>query len=454
MAGIAGVLGGEKPLLSLLLLTLETLHRGWGLVGLAVALSRKNGTSIASKRYTEGSWYPVFASLLRKTVDSAESTGSRIAGGIGFVGESPLGGQPAVVRENGVELAVAFDGRILNRRLIAKSVGIEEGESEAETVARALARLYREHGRDIVEASRALVESAIGGFSMVVITSEPRLVAARDVQGFKPLSYSFSDSSLAIASESSALRVLGLEWRELSPGSVLSFDGSSLETATAGGLGEPTPCVFEYVYISRPDSVFNGVTVYLAKFNMGREVARVARADADIVVPLPESGKIAALGYSRESGIPLEEAIYVSRYVGRSFLAPKTIRSLIADAKYGIIEKLVEEKRIVLVDDSIVRGTTMRRIVRRLKQAGAREVHVRIASPRFRHSCPIIEDVSHKELAARSHSLFEKEIEADSLEHNRVDGLARAIGLPSLCTACFTGQCPLRRGGEFWRGEE
>lgn len=424
------------------------MHRGWGSVGLSVLFSRQNRRAIASRYYNEGWWHSLLLASIRRA-DGGTGSQREVLGGVGYVGESFNIAQPATYKLNGFEIAVAIDGKILNLSEIASSLGLAETEDKPDTLARVLSVLSREHGGDVVEAVKTLVKTAVGGFSLIAITSEPRLVAAKDAQGFKPLSYATSDSYIAVASETSALQSLGFEWRELDAGSVLSFDGRSLEVSRAEAT-TATPCAFEYVYLSRPDSVFNNVSVYSAKFNMGREVARRSFVKADIVVPLPESGRVAALGYSRESGIPLEEAVYTVRYTGRSFLAPKEVRDIVADAKYGIVKSVVKDKSIIIVDDSIVRGTTVRRLSLKLRSVGAREIHLRIASPRLAHPCPISSEMKLQDLAARNESLREALAGIASLHHNTIEGLRNAIGLDSLCTACFSGECPLTRGRDLW----
>ncbi|MEM1847480.1 MAG: hypothetical protein QXE35_06140 [Acidilobaceae archaeon] len=442
MGGLTGFLGGKDPLRMLSLLTLETMHRGWDLIGLTFAVSKQDRVTLIPKYYSIGSWYRFLTERLKK-VSASSSVDSSIVGGIGYVGETSQILIPAVEKTGNLKLAVAIDGDVLNLEEIANRLNVSSTGSKIEVLARVLVALSRESGGDLLEAVKSFVDIAIGGFSLVAISSEPRIVIAKDARGFKPLSYAVTDSGLAVASETSALQTLRLDWRELDPGAIASFDGKDFELVKAKAK-DPAPCAFEFVYISRPDSVFHGVQVYTAKFNLGRELAKIAEVKADIVTPLPDSGRIAALGYSRESGIPLEEAVYAVKYVGRSFLAPPEIRGTIADAKYGIVSSVIMNKSVVVVDDSIVRGTTMRRISRRLRATGAREIHLRISCPRFAYPCPINSEVSAHELAARAIHSFEKEIGVESLAHNSVEGLKRAIGLEKLCTACFSGECPLR----------
>ncbi|RLG84611.1 MAG: amidophosphoribosyltransferase, partial [Thermoprotei archaeon] len=220
----------------------------------------------------------------------------------------------------------------------------------------------------------------------------------------------------------------------------------SLEVARVRSRATPTPCIFEYVYFSRPDSFFNGVQVHEARVRMGMELARVAPVDADVVIPVPDSGRSAALGFSRASGIPMDEGLMRNRYVGRSFIMPPGLRELISSIKYGVVRRVVEGRRVVVVDDSLIRGTTMRSIVSLLRRFGAREVHVRIASPPVRYPCFMgIDFPTRRELIASKLGSVEevaRAIGADSLAYNTLEGLLRAVGLPSLCTACFSGTYP------------
>ncbi len=378
-------------------------------------------------------------------------TGSAHA--IGHVRYSTSGGfmdygsQPV---EIGVKprISIAFNGNIINYRELGAKIGVKsDNANDTIVLAHLLYKLTLDNNGDVVEAVKQLADYVIGSYSVVVLTSEPRIVIARDPHGFKPLAYSYTGKVFAAASETPALEQARLyEWTELGPGEIVSFDGKGVETTTARRKTVPTPCVFEYVYFSRPDSFFNGIQVHTARVRMGELLGITAPVEADLVIPVPDSGRSAALGYSRSTGLPFDEGLMRNRYVGRSFIMPPGLRELVSDVKYGVIRDSVQGRRIVLVDDSLIRGTTMRSIIRVLRMHGAREVHVRIASPPVRYPCFMgIDFPTRRELiASRTRSINEiaEEIGADTLEYNSLENLKKAVGIPSLCMACFSGVYP------------
>jgi len=443
MCGIAAYVGKREPISTLFQLLIELQHRGQEAYGIAVALRNGDIDAMHGGGFIQNVTPSGFRTIEKESF-----------GGIGHVRYSTSGGymdavvQPIVVGDK-FRIAVAFNGTIANYKELAREYGLGKAESDTNVFANALYIEALQHGRDVVEALKSLADKVIGGFSVVVLTNEPRIVFAKDPRGFRPLAYVYTGEELFVASETAALDIVaGGMWSEVEPGEVLSFDGGSLERSRATLAAEPSPCVFEYVYFSRPDSVFNGISVYTARLNMGVELARADSVEADIVVPVPDSGRAIALGYSRASGLPIEEAIYVNKYLGRGFIAPPSVRSTVARLKYGLIKHAIEGKRIVLVDDSIVRGTTMRDLIAKLRNAGAKEVHVRVGSPPFRFPCFMGIDVStSKELLAwGSMSLdnIRSALGADSVLYNSVEALTRAVGLCKLCTACFTGIYPFR----------
>ncbi len=372
--------------------------------------------------------------------------------GIGHVRYSTSGGymeygaQPIVAGKR-PRIALAFNGNIVNYAEIARIAGLTHVPSDAYALAGLVSYLATEHGGDVIEALRELPSYVVGSYSLAILTDEPRIVVARDPIGFRPLSISLGPGLYA-ASENPALEAIGLErWREVEPGEIVSFDGSSLEVTRArGGSGRVAPCIFEYVYFSRPDSVFNGVEVYSARLRMGMELGRNAPAEADIVIPVPDSGRPAAIGFSRVTGIPIGEGFAINKYLGRGFISPPSIRGAVTRLKYGVIRSEVRGRRVVLVDDSIVRGTTIRALASRIYRAGAREVHVRVASPPFRYPCFMGIDVPvRRELAAWRKSLGElaKDLGVDSVAYNTLESVVKAVGLPSVCHACFSGLYPL-----------
>ena len=300
---------------------------------------------------------------------------------------------------------------------------------------------FRETG-DEFEAMKEVFNEVRGAYA-VAFLFEGRLLVARDPLGFRPLSYGSGDGHY-FASEDSALRMFDLEIRDVRPGEVFLVD----ENAESKVLVRErrAHCVFEYIYFARPDSTLNGVNVYRSRYRMGVELAREDDVCGDVVIAVPDSGRAAAIGYARESGIPYEEGLIKNRYIGRTFITPgQFYRELKVRLKLSPVVEVVSGKKVVLVDDSIVRGTTMRRIVSLLKGAGAEEVHVRIASPPIRYPCYMGIDIPtrHELIAAwKSVGDIRESIGADSLRYLSVEGLKRAVGREDLCLACLTGEYP------------
>jgi amidophosphoribosyltransferase len=293
-----------------------------------------------------------------------------------------------------------------------------------------------------------------GAFSLIIVTSKNKLIAVRDPNGFRPLCIGKNGIGCAVASESCALETCGFDFlRDVKPGEVVLIENGEITQSliiqheedehsvkNTGGL-----CIFEYVYFARPDSVIDGLSVYGARYNMGLALAREYPVDADAVCGVPDSGLDAAYGYSAGSGLPLITGFVKNRYIGRSFIYPtQSKRDSAVRLKLNPLSANISGKRIVLVDDSIVRGTTSEKIVKSLKNAGAKEVYMRISSPPFRHTCHYGTDIDSEEnLIANNMSLDEicKKIGADSLGYISIDALKDACAQCSLsfCTACFTG---------------
>ncbi|MGN1100235.1 MAG: amidophosphoribosyltransferase, partial [Christensenellales bacterium] len=293
-----------------------------------------------------------------------------------------------------------------------------------------------------------------GAFSLIVMTSDQKLIAVRDPNAFRPLCIGENNTGVVFASESCGLDSSGFTMvRDVRPGEVLVAENGEITrseiclSAEKQGL-----CIFEYVYFARPDSVIDNQSVYGARYNMGRILAREYPVDADAVCGVPDSGLEAAMGYAAESGLPLVSGFVKNRYIGRSFIFPtQAQRENAVRLKLNPLKANVNGKRIVLVDDSIVRGTTSAKIIRVLKQAGAKEVHMRISSPPFLHTCYFGTDIgSEKNLIANNHPISEVKdiIGADSLGYISVEGLKEACGDCSLpfCVGCFTGQYAAETG--------
>ena len=349
-------------------------------------------------------------------------------------------------------IAVAHNGNIINAKEIRqqlKEKGIMfNATSDSEVVSSLLAYCVTTEKSalgGIIQAAGFLR----GAFSLVIASSKHKLVAVRDANGFRPLCIGQNETGFAVASESCALDTCGFAFlRDVLPGEVVVIEngkitqqGIRLEQKEADrGL-----CIFEYVYFARPDSIIDGLSVYEARYNMGIQLAQEYPVDADVVCGVPDSGLNAASGYSAESGIPLVCGFEKNRYIGRSFIYPTQIqRDSAVRLKLNPLAATVRGKRVVLVDDSIVRGTTSEKIVRSLKNAGAAEIHIRISSPPFRPTCHYGTDIDDENnLIANKMELDEirKKIGADSLGFISIDGLKKACGKSNLpfCTACFTG---------------
>ena len=302
---------------------------------------------------------------------------------------------------------------------------------------------------DVRTGIRRLVDLADGAYSLVILTSDGELIGFRDPKGFRPLVLGKLDSGYVIASEDSAIRQLGGKViRDVKPGEMIYIDKNGNIESEIVSTDRVSFCSFEYIYFARPDSILDGVSVYKARIRLGEILAEKHFVNADIVVPVPESSIPIAIGYSRKSGIPLELALIRTAVAKRSFIMPTQDKRLsVLEEKFGVVKEAVEGKRIVLIDDSIVRGNTMKRIVKLLRDNGAKEIHVRVGSPKIRYPCYMgIDFPTSKELIAhnRSEKEIAKEIGADSVEYLTVEEMIEAIGRKDLCHACFSGIYPLK----------
>jgi amidophosphoribosyltransferase len=309
------------------------------------------------------------------------------------------------------------------------------------------------------EAVQRACRKLKGAYALVV-ASPRKLIAARDPFGFKPLCIGKRDNAYIVASETCALDTIGATFvRDVLPGEVVAItqDGITSDTSMALPKEKQARCIFEYIYFARPDSHFDGESVYASRIRAGRFLAMDSPVDADIVTGVPESGNAAALGYSLESGIPYGTAFVKNSYVGRTFIKPKqSSRESSVQIKLNVLKEAVDGKRVIMIDDSIVRGTTSDRIVRMLRDAGATEVHVRISSPPFLWPCYFGTDIPAREqLIAYNRSIedIRKIIGADSLGYLGLERLSEMVeGLP-ICRGCFTGEYPMEPPKEDIRGE-
>ncbi|HKF43261.1 MAG TPA: amidophosphoribosyltransferase [Thermoanaerobaculia bacterium] len=382
---------------------------------------------------------------------------SRLTGrtAIGHVRYSTAGGsflanaQPIVFATGRGPLALAHNGNLVNvrqiRSALERSGALFTTTSDTEVILHLVAR---SKAPTLTEAiAEALVEVR-GAYSLLILSTEG-IFAARDPNGIRPLSLGIREGSPVVASETCAFDLIGARFeRDVEPGEIVRLSREGF-ASTRFAFPHHTPCVFEHVYFSRPDSLVFGRSVAATREAMGTRLAREHPAEADVVVPVPDSGMYAALGFARESGIPFALGLVRNHYVGRTFIEPKqSIRDFGAKVKLNPVREVVEGKRVVMVDDSIVRGTTSKKIVRMLRDAGAKELHVRISSPPTLASCHYgIDTPTRRELIASTASVEEIRdfIGADSLGYLSTEGMLQAFGRPqqATCTACFTGVYPV-----------
>lgn len=359
--------------------------------------------------------------------------------------------QPIEVNHQKGKMALAHNGNLSNaaqlRNTLELSDAIFHTTSDTETIAYIVTR-ERLKTPSIEDALSAAMNFLEGAYSLVLMSAQ-KLICARDPYGFRPLCYGRTPEGIYVAaSESCVLKAVGAEFvRDLEPGEILVFGPQGIISRKEHcGKQKKKLCIFEYIYFARPDSVIDGVSVHEARIRAGRILAQQHPAEADLVVGVPDSGLDAALGFSMESGIPYGIGLIKNKYIGRTFISPgQNARLDQVRIKLSAIEESVRGKSVVLVDDSIVRGTTSGRIVRLLREAGAREIHMRISSPPFLHPCYYGTDIDSREhLIACHHSVSETAeiIGADSLGYLPVSELYSLIGGSDYCSACFDGEYP------------
>lgn len=375
--------------------------------------------------------------------------------------------QPLTANLRSGPVAIAHNGNIINARQLRESLitqgSIFQGSNDTEVV---LHLLSRHPSSNIVECLKDAGQQLVGAYSFVLLTHD-RLLAMRDPLGFRPLilgtrTLDSGKKAYVLASESCAFDLIGADYvREIEPGEIFWVDENGEHSEwilPKNSERDSANCIFEHVYFSRPDSVVFGKSVYEARKWMGRELAKESPVEADIVIPVPDSGVPAALGYSAESGIPFELGIIRNHYIGRTFIQPsQSIRSFGVKIKLNPQTRVIEGKRAVVIDDSLVRGTTSQKVIQLVRQAGAKEVHFRLASPPTIGSCYYGVDTPHRsQLIAATKSIEEirKFIGADSLAYLSAEGLQRAVSAVSgettkstrkqFCDACFTGKYPTK----------
>ena len=358
--------------------------------------------------------------------------------------------QPCMINYSAGSLALAHNGNLVNAQTIRKELGgkgaIFQSTNDSEVIVHLMAQSKAETFLD--RAAEALRQVS-GAYSLVLMT-KTELLAARDPHGFRPLCLGKLDGSYIVASETCVMDLIEAEFiREVEPGELILINDQGIQSFFPFNKAETKHCVFEHIYFARPDSFMFGEHVYTARKNMGRAMAQESPADVDIVVPVPDSGVVSAMGFAEESGIPFEMGLIRNHYVGRTFIEPQSqIRHFGVKLKLNAVKKIIAGKRVAIIDDSIVRGTTARKIVKMLRDAGAKEVHLRISAPPILHSCFYgIDTPTKEELIAYTHNLEETRLylAADSLAYLSLEKMMEVLenGKKKFCSACFDGNYPI-----------
>lgn len=443
--GVFGIYSkGMKDLSRMIYFGLVTLqHRGQESAGIAVYNDKK------IHYYKEmGLVREVFNDTILK----------RLTGdiGIGHVRYSTTGesyvtnAQPLVVQYKGGSIALAHNGNLVNADKIRDELedngSIFQTSIDSEVIANLIAKNY---SLGFKEAITCAAKRIRGAFALSIIC-EGKLIGVRDPHGLRPLCIGKLDDGYVLSSESCALDVVGAELvRDVKPGEIVIIDDDGIESIMYEENKQKALCSFEFVYFARPDSVIDEESVYQSRIEAGKILARENPVDADIVMAVPDSGTVAAIGYAEESGIPYRQGLLKNKYLGRTFIQPdQKMRELMVKLKLSVLRENVEGKRLILIDDSVVRGTTSRRIVDMLRKAGAKEVHLRVSSPPVKYSCYFgIDTPTRKQLIGATHSVEEirEAIGADSLAYLSIPGLVKSIKMKDerLCTACFSGNYPM-----------
>jgi len=439
VVGIAGVPGAAE-LTSMALHALQ--HRGQESAGITVS----DGLRIHTHKAM---------GLVAKVFDEATVKSLPGTYAIGHVRYSTSGSsnlinaQPIQVASHRGAVSLAHNGNLVNAHELRRTMELEGSifstTSDSEVILHLMARSKAEHVED---ALQEILPRVSGAYSLVVMAGD-KVIAARDPMGFRPLCLGRFQDRYVVASESCAFDIIGAKYlRDVEPGELVVLGEGDLISRQVQPCTDERRCVFEHVYFSRPDSLVFGTSVEQVRRASGAILGREAPVPADVVTAVPDSSNTAALGYARATGTPFELALIRNHYVGRTFISPaQQVRDMSVRIKFNPVREVLEGKRVVVVDDSIVRGTTMRKLVKLIRQAGADEVHLRIASPPVTNPCFYgIDTPVRKELIASSHEVEEiaAYLRVDSLHYLSLDGLLEATGEGDrYCNACFTGQYPL-----------
>jgi amidophosphoribosyltransferase len=442
--GIFGVYAPGEDVAKITFFGLYALqHRGQESAGISTAdgnnLNLYTGMGLVSQVFTEDALEGLRGDIAIGHTRYSTTGSSRLYNAQPIKLSTPLG-----------DMALAHNGNVVNAGYLREEL-CERGYSfstatDSEVIGQLVASAP---GKGWVEKIQYAMNRLQGAYSLVILTREG-LIAVRDPLGVRPLCVGRLDGGWAIASESCALDHIGARFlREVEPGEILCADSHRLSSFQGGKEGKRAFCIFEYIYFARPDSICHKELIYPAREAMGAHLAREYPVDADLVIGIPDSATAAGLGYSRESGLPFREGLLKNRYVGRTFIQPdQRLREIGVQLKFNPLPGVLAGKRVVVVDDSIVRGTTTPRVINMLRKAGAREVHMRVCAPPIRHPCFFgVDMASSWELIAAQKEVPEiaQCIGADSLGYLSIQGLIESVGLPRelFCLACFTGDYPI-----------
>jgi amidophosphoribosyltransferase len=358
--------------------------------------------------------------------------------------------QPFLFEYSGGQLSIAHNGNIVNaqelRAELEASGSIFQTSSDTEVIVHLMAKAREP---DVLGKLVAALRRVRGAYSLVFLTHDAKMIGVRDPNGFRPLVIGRLKDAFVLSSETCSFDLIEAEFiREVEPGEIVIIDKGGMTSHRLPEVAAPTFCVFEHVYFARPDSFLNGRSVYRAREKLGKRLAQEAPIAADVVIPVPDSGVPAAVGYANEAKVPFEMGLIRSHYVGRTFIEPQdSIRHFGVRLKLSVVRSIVDGKRVIVVDDSLVRGTTSRKIVKMLRNAGAREVHLRISAPPTTHPCFYgIDTPTRSELVAASHTIEEigRYVTCDSIAYLSHEGMMAAVGADGsgagYCSACFTGK--------------
>jgi amidophosphoribosyltransferase len=425
-------------------------HRGQESAGIAVSDGRRitlyKQMGLVSQVFNEDNLRPLQGHIAIGHNRYSTADSSRTISAQPFLLESALG--PIAMAHNGN----LVNADILRQELLIRGVGLTSS-SDTETMIQLLAGAP---GDTWLERIRHLMTRAQGAYSLTILTRDT-LFAVRDPWGFRPLCMGRLNGGWVVASETCALQTIGaVDIEEIPAGRIVSINDEGPQTFVGAPAGKPNLCIFEYIYFARPDSIIGGQLIHLVRQELGRQLAREHPVEADLVIAVPDSATPAAIGYAQESGIPYSEGLIRNRYIGRTFIEPDDrLRQAGVALKFNPLPQVLKGKRIVVVDDSIVRGNTTRPIVELLRRAGAREIHMRISSPPIKHPCFMgVDMATYEELIAHRFSVEEirQKIGADSLGYLSLEGMIRAVRRPvdNFCVACFTGNYPFeKKAGGF-----